>query len=217
MSPLDVVALGCAGQTAVHGVIGLLKVAVGESVVVQGAGPVGLAAAMLAKLSGARTVVVVGAPASRLDAALAMGAADHVIDIDLELDPGARQQQVRTLLGNEDADVVVEATGVPVAVVEGIDLCRAGGRYLVLGQYTDHGPVPVNPHFVTRKQLTVLGSWAFTGADYLDYLELLPSLIERFNPAQLVTTFPLEDANVALDKMRSGQVVKPVLVPAGDH
>jgi threonine dehydrogenase-like Zn-dependent dehydrogenase len=217
MSPLDVIALGCAGPTAVHGVIGLLKISVGESVVVQGSGPVGLAAAMLAKLSGARSVVVIGAPVSRLDAAIAMGAADHVVDLELESDPAARQQRVRSLLGNEEPDVVVEATGVPVAVAEGIDLCRAGGRYLVLGQYTDHGPIPLNPHFVTRKQLTVLGSWAFTGADYLDYLELLPALIERFDPAQLVTTFPLEDANVALDKMRSGEVVKPVLVPEGER
>jgi threonine dehydrogenase-like Zn-dependent dehydrogenase len=213
VSPLDVIALGCAGPTAVHGVVGLLKVGVGESVVVQGAGPVGLASAMLAKLAGARTVVVIGAPAFRLEAALAMGAADHVVDIQLAPDPGARQRLVRSLFGNEDPDVVVEATGVPAAVVEGIDLCRAGGRYLILGQYTDHGPVPLNPHFVTRKQLTVLGSWAFTGADYLAYVELLPALIQRFDPATLVTTFPLEHANVALDKMRTGQVVKPVIVP----
>jgi threonine dehydrogenase-like Zn-dependent dehydrogenase len=213
MSPLDVIALGCAGPTAVHGVVGLLEIRVGESVVVQGSGPVGLASAMLAKLAGARVVVIVGAPSSRLDAALAMGTADHVIDIEVELDTRARQRLVRNMLGDEDADVVVEATGVPVAVVEGIDLCRAGGRYLVLGQYTDHGPIPINPHFITRKQLTVLGSWAFTGADYLAYVDLLPTLIERFNPAQLVTTFALEDANVALDKMRAGLVVKPVIVP----
>ena len=64
------------------------------------------------------------------------------------------------------ADVVLECTGVPSAVAEGFELARRNGKYLVLGQYTDRGPTPINPHVITRKQLKVYGSWAFAEAHY---------------------------------------------------
>ena len=147
MSPLEVIALGCAGPTAVHGVLGLLRIRVGETVVVQGAGPVGLASAMLAKLA-VRTVVVVGAPATRLDAAVAMGAADHVVDIEVEPDTqpagkrrrNARRRRRRCRGGGDRGSRRRR---------QGIDLCR---RWPVPRARAVHRsrPVPLNPHFVTR-------------------------------------------------------------------
>ena len=67
--------------------------------------------------------------------------------------------------GGRGVDFVIEATGVPSAVAEGIDFARRGATYLVVGQYTDHGPTMINPHHITKKQLRVLGSWAFSAAD----------------------------------------------------
>ena len=58
-----VIALGCAGPTVVHGMLNIVPVRPGESVVVQGAGPVGLAAAMYAHVAGAAPVILIGAPA----------------------------------------------------------------------------------------------------------------------------------------------------------
>ena len=57
----------------------------------------------------------------------------------------AIDDQARSLIG---ADLVVECAGVPAAVSEALELVRPGGRVLVLGQYTDHGPTPLNPHRV---------------------------------------------------------------------
>jgi threonine dehydrogenase-like Zn-dependent dehydrogenase len=210
--PEAVIALGCAGPTAVHGLLGVAPVAVGETVVVQGAGPVGLATAMYAQLAGAARVVLVGGPASRLERARALGVGDVHLDLDAQ-GPAERLDAVRSLTGGRGGDLVVEATGVPAAVAEGLDLCRPGGRYLVLGQYTDHGPTPLNPHLVTRKQLRVLGSWAFSQADYAAYLRTVPQLAARFDLPRLLERFPLSDAQGALDAARAGEVGKAVLVP----
>ena len=56
---------------------------------------------------------------------------------------------------------MIECVGHPAAVNEGIELCRDGGKYLVLGQYADAGNISFNPHTITRKQLQLIGSWGF--------------------------------------------------------
>jgi threonine dehydrogenase-like Zn-dependent dehydrogenase len=207
-----VIALGCAGPTAVHGLVEIAPVRVGETVLVQGAGPVGLASAMYAHLAGAGTVILAGAPTSRLERARALGVGDVHLDIG-ELSAEARLQEVHRITGGRGADLVVECTGVPTAVAEGIDLCRPGGRYLVLGQYTDHGVTPINPHLITRKQLQVFGSWAFSAAHYGAYIRSIPQLVARFDIGALVETFPLSRAQDAIDAARSGEIGKAALVP----
>jgi threonine dehydrogenase-like Zn-dependent dehydrogenase len=206
------IALGCAGPTVVHGLLDIAPVRPGESVVVQGAGPVGLAAAMYAHLAGAGTVTLIGAPAGRLQLAERLGVGDERIDIEL-LGVEQRLERIRALTGGRGADLVVECTGVPAAVSEALDLARPGGRVLVLGQYTDRGPTPLNPHLITRKQLSVQGSWAFSAAHYLEYVRTLPQLLARFPLERLITTFPLDRAQDAIDAARAGSVGKAVLVP----
>lgn len=213
--PEAVIALGCAGPTAVHGVLHVTPVRVGETVVIQGAGPVGLAAAMYAHLAGAGTVILVGAPAGRLALARELGIGDRHVDLDAVPDAGERVERVRAATPQgRGADLVVECTGVPAAVAEGLDLSRPGGRYLVLGQYTDHGPTPLNPHLITRKQLEVRGSWAFSGGHFAEYVRTVPRLLERFDLRRLVRRFPLADAQTALEAVREGRVTKAVLTPA---
>src|SRR5215218_1519106 len=208
------IALGCAGPTAVHGVIDVVGVNVGDTVIVQGAGPVGLAAAMYAQLSGASKVILVGGPASRIDKAKELGIGDVHFDIFDGTDPADRQQQIMAETpSGYGADVVLECAGVPQAVPEGWDMARKNGRCLVLGQYTDRGATPINPHVITKKQLQVYGSWTFAEAHYARYVDLLPQLAARFDLARLVTRYPLEEANRALADMARRWVMKAVLAP----
>ncbi|MBA3363174.1 MAG: alcohol dehydrogenase catalytic domain-containing protein, partial [Actinobacteria bacterium] len=140
------ISLGCAGPTSVHGVVGIARPRVGDTVVVQGSGPVGLAAAMYARLSGVERIVMVGGPAARLELARTLGVADAYIDIFEVKEPAERLVSVlRDTQEGRGGDVVIEATGVPSAVAEGLEMCRPAGTYLVLGQYTDHGATPINP------------------------------------------------------------------------
>jgi threonine dehydrogenase-like Zn-dependent dehydrogenase len=214
VSSLQAVSLGCAGPTVAHALLRTAPLRVGGFVVVQGSGPVGMAAAMYARLAGAGTVVMVGGPAPRLALATALGLCDMTVDIEEHPDAEDRLGLVlRETPGARGADLVVEAAGAPVAVTEGIDMCRRNGRYVVVGQYTDHGTTPINPHLITQKQLQVFGSWAFAAEDFVAYIETLPALVTRFDLAQLVAEYRLDDVNVALRDMAMGKVLKPVLVP----
>jgi threonine dehydrogenase-like Zn-dependent dehydrogenase len=216
VTPEQAIALGCAAPTAVHGVLDIVKVKAGDTVVVQGSGPVGLASAMYAQFSGAAKVIIVGGPASRLELAKEIGVGDLHLDI---FDGSTAEDRLKLILaetpGGYGADVVLECTGVPSAVAEGFEMARKNGRYLVLGQYTDRGETPINPHVITRKQLQVYGSWTFAERHYERYLQLLPEMSKRFQLEKLITPYPLSEANQAMTDMSDGKVMKPVLVTQG--
>ena len=215
VSAEQAISLGCAGPTAVHGVLEITPVAVGETVVVQGSGPVGMAAAMYAHLSGAAKVILVGGPAGRLDLARQLGVGDVHVDIFGTGDPAERIRRVLDETdGGRGADLVLECAGVPAAVAEGFEMARRNARYLVLGQYTDRGATPINPHIITRKQLKIFGAWAFAEAHYQRYVRSLPALAARFDLGRMVTSYPLANANQALDDVAAGTVLKAVLDPA---
>ncbi|MFJ1806400.1 MULTISPECIES: zinc-binding dehydrogenase [unclassified Streptomyces] len=212
VDPVAAMAFACAGPTMVHALFERRPVRLGETVVVQGSGPVGLAAAALAQLSGAGRVIIAGGPGARLEAAAAAGIGDHHVNVVETADQEAALAEVTALTGGRGADLVIEATGVPGAVGQGLRLARRGGSYLVVGQYTDSGDTTVNPHQIVYRQLDVIGSWAFTGAHLVEYVSLLPALTARFDLARLVTTYALEDNARALADVASGAVMKAVLV-----
>ncbi len=103
--------------------------------------------------------IVIGGLEQRLEQARAFGA-DYTINIEESADAAARLNQVRRLTKGYGADAVIECVGSPPVVPEGLEMCRDGGKYLVLGHYGDAGVTPINPHVITRRQLTVYGSWA---------------------------------------------------------
>jgi len=164
---------GCGLLTSVH-IIERARLSLGDTVVVQGAGAVGLSAAALARRSGAGQVVVIGAPRSRLDLARRMGA-DEVIDLDGTADE--RLERVLALTGGLGADVVIEAAGSARAFEEGVRLARNGGAYVVAGHYTDVGDSTINAHqHINRKHLDIRGCW---GSEVGHFLRALQAL-ERF-------------------------------------
>ena len=100
--------------------------------------------------------MVIGAPERRLQLATEFGVA-AVISVEDVTDVAARRERVAAEVRPYGANVVIECVGRPQAVPEGWELCRDGGKYLVLGQYADAGEVMVNPHTITRKQLQIFG------------------------------------------------------------
>ncbi|MEU3160739.1 zinc-binding dehydrogenase [Streptomyces griseoincarnatus] len=212
IDPVAAMSLACAGPTMVHALYERRPVRLGETVVVQGSGPVGLAAAALAQLAGAGRVILAGGPHRRLVIAAKSGIADHRVNVVDTADPAAALAQVLELTGGQGADLVVECTGVPTAIDQGLHLCRRGGSYLVVGQYTDSGDTLVNPHQIVHRQLDVVGSWAFSGAHLVEYVRLLPALVRRFDLASMVTTFELTEHEAALDAVARGAVLKAVFV-----
>jgi len=205
---------GCGLPTGFHAVE-RAGVALADTVVVQGSGPVGLNAAIFASLAGAGRVLVIGAPAARLEAAQRLGA-DDVLDITAVPDPAARTRWVRERTGGRGADVVVEASGNPAAVREGLEMVRDAGTYVVVGQYTDAGDATINPHaHLNRPHITVRGCWGFEFTHFHRALQLMARHARRFPWRQLVTReYPLEDAGRALQDMERLAVVKALVRPA---
>ena len=208
----SVIGAGCALITAIHGVerTGLEWQ---DTVVVQGAGPVGIAALAVAKSAGASRVIVIGGPKARLETARRFGA-DEIIDLDQVREPAARVEAVRQFTGGHGADVVLECVGHPSAIGEGMEMCRDGGKYLVLGHYCDAGPVLWNPHVITRKQLQVFGSWSSEPRHLKAAIDFLRANQERFPFAQMVShRFTLAQANEALQTTARWEALKSVIVP----
>jgi L-iditol 2-dehydrogenase len=193
----------------------------GDTVVVQGAGAIGLLTMLAAREAGADHVMVVGAPASRLGIAREFGATD-TIDLATVRDGAERvrlvQEFSRSGLG---ADVVFECTGVPAAVPEGIDMLRRGGRYVVAGHFTDVGGVEMNPyaHF-TRKQITLQGVWSSDRTHFVRGRALVES--GRYDFRRLIShRLPLERVGDGIQAMSGayvldGREVMKVVIAAND-
>jgi L-iditol 2-dehydrogenase len=188
----------------------------GDTVVVQGAGPVGLAAAAFAGLRGAARVIVIGAPDARLDLARRFG-----VDLAFSLDehsPHDRDEAVRDLTGGRGADVVVEATGNPDAVPEGLRLLRDGGTYVVAGHYTDVGTTTLNFHTdVNRKHVQIRGQWGTEFSHVVRALALLARHRDRLPFAETIGgRYGLQDAGRALADVEAMRVTKAVIAPNGE-
>ena len=124
-----------------------------------------------------------------------------------------RRAAVMDETGGYGADLTVECVGRPEAVNEGMDLCRDGDRYLVLGQYGNAGNISFNPHTVTRKQLQMIGSWGFEPRHVARALDMLASgWAERF-AAAITHSFRLDQANEALETVREWRGGKTVIRP----
>jgi L-iditol 2-dehydrogenase len=203
---------GCGLPTALHAVE-RSGVAFGDTVLVLGAGPVGLAAIALSRLRGAGTVLCIGAPANRLDVARRMGA-DDCIDITIA-DVEERGRWVSDRTEGRGADVTVEATGAPQAVAQAMRWTRDAGVVAVVGQYTDCGNADFNPHRdLNRKHLDVRAVW---GSDYSHFhksVRLLqnPAARALLNEMECVD-YPLELLNEALADVAAGRSVKALVTP----
>lgn len=212
LSTETVIGAGCALNTAIHGVE-RMGISWGDIVVIQGSGPVGLSALAVAKTAGASVTIMIGGPAHRLELAKTFGA-DQAINIETIADAAERVQQVKHLSGGYGADAVIECVGMPAVVSEGLEMCRDGGKYLVLGHYGDAGATAINPHIITNKQLTVYGAWASEPRHMAAGMEFLRTQAERFPFDQLVSRrFALDGAFEALQTTARWTARKSVIAP----
>jgi L-iditol 2-dehydrogenase len=199
-------------RTVVHGFDRLGRIEDRETVVVQGAGPLGLFSVAMALRAGAQQVIVLGAPVQRLAVAKRWGAA-HTIDIGEIPDPRGRRRMIREWTDGRGADVVIEASGGPTAFPEGIDIARRGGRYLVIGQVGDY-QASIAPRLVVEKQLTLLGVMSGDTEHYYKALQFLEHNRDRFSFADTLSSrYRLEQINEGLEAMKGFREIKPLVVP----
>jgi threonine dehydrogenase-like Zn-dependent dehydrogenase len=216
--PETFMAGGCALPTALHAVE-RAEIATGDVVLVLGSGPVGINAIILSLMRGALRVVCIGAPMNRLTAATEAGAS-AVLDFE-EHDEAERLKWISERTNGRGADVTIEATGSPSAVVQAMRFTRDAGRVVIVGQYTDHGPLSneaaFNPHLdLNKKHLDVRGCWGSDFSHFYRSAQITSDPVRSAPWAMLkpmLSRYGLADANQALTDVADGQVLKALIDP----
>jgi alcohol dehydrogenase len=162
------------------------------TVLVQGAGMLGLTAAAMTAWAGAKEVIVCDTQPQRLNVARRFGATQTVL-VNETLDE--LRAAVRQCTDGRGVDVAIDMTGAPSAMEAGIDLLRIGGRYVWVGAVFPARPLAISAESIVRKLLTIQGVHNYTPADLQCALEFLAKAQTSFPLADLVSaTCRLEDA-----------------------
>jgi threonine dehydrogenase-like Zn-dependent dehydrogenase len=215
--PEAVIAFGCAMPTMLHAMERLGGLDYGQTVVVQGSGPVGLAAVLLARLAGAGDIIVIGGPPPRLEMATRLGAT-ATVDLATTPDTEARVAQITEATRGRGADVVIEAAGKLPAFSEGMRLVAKRGRYLIVGLWSAPGTVPLAPRMVNNANLRIIGSALSRPRHLYQAIAVARSCHERFPLTEVVShRFALEDSQQALEAVGRLETIKAVIVPAAEH
>ncbi|OHT87152.1 zinc-binding dehydrogenase [Mycobacterium syngnathidarum] len=185
----------------------------GEHVVVQGAGALGLYAVAVAKARGAANVITIDGVSERLELANAFGA-DSVIDLNEVATPKDRAKAVRKLTDGQGADVVVEVVGHPSAIDEGLQMLAQFGRYVEIGNINIGQTFAFDPSRFVFTNKTMVGVSLYDPAVLsraLTFLDLhqhhLP--FERLAAA----SYSLDDINEAFSAADGKRDVRASIAP----
>lgn len=189
--------------------------AVGDKVVVQGSGPIGVLMLVAAQEMGAGQVYVIGAPEKpRLELCRKFGAAGTV-DIEENGTATKRIAAIRDMVGGFGADLVVDCSGHPSAGPEGLEMLRDGGTYVEMGQFTDAGSIETNWHRICSKDVAIVGSWAFTANDIPLAIDMLERATNRYPWSQLQSCFEFSETGIqgAIEAAMEMRCVKATILP----
>jgi Zn-dependent alcohol dehydrogenase len=208
--PLDRAALlACGVITGLGAVVNTAQVKPGSSVVVIGAGGVGLNAVQGAVLSGASRIIAIDLIESKLEAAKTFGAT-HTLN--------ARQEnlssQVRGLTSGRGADYVFVTVGSTAAVTQGLTLVRRAGTLVIVGMPPVEATVPLSVISVADRGIRILGSFMGSTRLRVD----IPWLVDLYQQGRLkldeliTARYPLEQINEAIEVMERGEALRNVIV-----
>ncbi len=206
VSSASAAASACAYRTVMHGFDRLGAIKSHETVLIQGSGPLGNFATAVARDHGAKQVLVIGAPAARLEVTQRMGA-DAVLNLEEVTDAKQRRQWVRAHTEGRGADVVIQVAN-NMAVPEGLTMLRDGGRYLDIGV---GGKADIAAASLPQ-EMTFLTVRSAEPRHWLQAIDFLASRKRTFPFEEMITaSYSLEQVNEALQAMASYQVVKAVI------
>lgn len=208
--PLDRAALlACGVITGLGAVVNTAHVEPGSSVVVIGAGGVGLNSVQGARIAGAHPIIAVDLLPHKLEAAMQFGAT-HTVNAK---QPDAAAA-VKQMTGGRGADYTFVTVGHPAAVAQGWEMMRKGGTLVIVGlpRVDDMMNVPITAFPWGAR--TVIGSSMGSTRLRVD----VPRLVELYRSGRLkldeliTARYPLDEINEAIDTMEQGKVLRNVIV-----
>lgn len=190
-------------------VYGLEQFEVGsdDTVLVIGAGPIGLLQVAALKAYGVKRVILAGRHKIRLDAGLTVGA-DRVIDVD-------NSDLLKELLAETDgrgADLVIECTGRPEIWESTLSMVRKGGNVLLFGGCPEGSSACFDTKRLHYDEITLKGVFHFTPDAVKKAYGILAS--GKINVKPLITAeMPLRDLPKAFELLMKGEGIKYSLIP----
>ena len=183
----------------------------GDNVIIQGPGPLGIYAVLMARESGASNIIVIGGTEERLKLCLEAGAT--CVLNRKTTSTAERAEEIMRITGGRGGDKIFELSGSPDAVEEGIPLTAVNGSYISAGIAVDVGNVSINWfRHVTRKNVRIQGVWV---GDMKNTWQAV-KVYERHKDilARVITKrIPLENATEALRIMEHREAMKVALIP----
>lgn len=209
LDPAALVSAGCSGATSANA-IELADIRMGDNVLIQGSGPLGLYLVGYARARGADNIIVFKGRRvteevpKRLGANVVLDAASTSAD--------ERRAAVMDATGGRGVDAGFEAIGKPEPILEGVDLVRRGGTYVCVGVAVPTGTIPIDVyHQIVFRQLKLQGAWCNDTRHIVQALQLI-----RRNPdvfGEMIThRFSLGQANEALRSMHERRAIKAAIV-----
>jgi D-arabinose 1-dehydrogenase-like Zn-dependent alcohol dehydrogenase len=184
-----------------------------DSLVIQGAGGLGINAVAVAKERGVGPIIIIDGIESRLELATEFGA-DATIDLNEFKTADARIKRVHELTDGEGADAVMELVGSPTVVAEGIEMLASGGVYLEIGNINQNLSFQFKPASIVHGGKTILGLMWYRPQSLQRALELLSTRSERYPFHKLLShQYPLSAIDEAFRDQDGGAVHRAALLP----
>ncbi|KAK0391714.1 hypothetical protein NLU13_1213 [Sarocladium strictum] len=176
----------------------------GDSVVVMGAGPVGLLCAAVARAYGASKVVSVDIVQSKLDLATSFASTHSYLSQRLPAEENAAALKKAADLGR-GADVVIDASGAEPSIQTSLHTVRMGGTYVQGGMGKSDITFPIMQ--LCMKEVTAKGSFRYGAGDYKLAIELVAQ--GKVDVKKLISSVAdFKDAESAFNKVKQGEVIK---------
>ncbi len=187
-------------------------IGIGDTVVVQGLGLLGLYGCAIAKARGARKVIGLDGVASRRELATRFGA-DVTFDIS-QINEKELIEKVRAECPPDGADSVIEVCGYPEAVPAGVRMLRTGGCYVIGGLVNPDANFEIDGNLILKGWINIKGVHNYHPRHLIEALDFVMSNKSRFPFAELVDSqFKLEDLNEAFSRAADRSVLRAAIVP----
>jgi threonine dehydrogenase-like Zn-dependent dehydrogenase len=199
--------------TQVYAGLDLAGLRIGQTVVVQGAGGLGVYACAVAREMGAARVVVIDGVDERLALARSFGATETV-DLREHPTPEARIQRVKALTDDWGGDVVMELVGHPGVVDEGLRMTALEGTYLEIGNINVGWKAEFDPAWIIFGNRRILGLSHYEAEHLRGALDLMRRTLTKYPWQKIVShKFPLDAINEAFAQQNQGHVTRAAIVP----
>lgn len=185
----------------------------GEWLVIQGAGGLGLYGTAVAKVKGAK-VIVIDSVESRLELAKKFGA-DHTINMNDFPTMEERIHKVHELTDGYGCDIAMEVSGVPEAYAEGAHLIGPGGRYVEMGIISMKKTVEISPARFLDRGITVFHIKRYSPEYLHKALQFLSDYHNKFPFEEFTShqTFSLEEFDEMMEKVQKRLITRAAVVP----